>query len=204
MARADVTVPGGAGAVRRAARQILSRPEFRPTPESPLQRLRNWIGRELTRLAGDVLNATPHGVLGAIIVVAVVAALVALTVSAVRATGADPARPGYAVDRVGRLPADWLAQAARHEAAGEWRAALRCRYRALVAELARRGVVDEIPGRTTGEYRRAIDASLPSGADQFAGATELFELVWYGDQPGDAAATSRFRALAEGVLEGAR
>jgi hypothetical protein len=103
-----------------------------------------------------------------------------------------------------RPAAEWLADAAACEARSDWRGALRCRYRALVADLAQRGLVEEIAGRTTGEYRAAVAETLPASADLFAGATELFELAWYGDGPTDAAATARFRELADGVRAGAR
>src|SRR4029450_4451834 len=60
------------------------------------------------------------------------------------------------------------------------RAALRSRYRALAPDLASRGLVEEVPGRTAGEYRRQVGRALPEAATDFAGATELFEVAWYG------------------------
>jgi hypothetical protein len=81
---------------------------------------------------------------------------------------------------------------------------LRCRYRALVADLATRGLVDEIPGRTTGEYRRELASSLPSALDEFSGATDLFERAWYGEVPMGPDEHARFRSHADRVLAGAR
>jgi len=198
--RGSAPVPGGPDAIHRAAKAILDRPEFRPTPQTPIERLRSWVGHQLARLANDVLNAAPHGVLGALLALALVGVLVFLIVRAVRATGLNPARQGFAVGGPRRPPEDWLAEAARREAAGDWRGALRCRYRALVAELARRGLVEEIPGRTTGDYRRVVDANLPVRAEPFGGATELFERVWYGDAPTDQQTAAQFEALSEQVL----
>lgn len=197
-------VPGGPDAVRRAARQILSRPEFRPTPESPLTRLRNWIGRQLAHLLDAVLGGGRFGVLGAILAVAILIALVVVIVLAVRSTTANPVRAGFSLPGPARPPADWLAEAAACERAGDWRGALRCRYRALVAELAGRGLVEEIPGRTTGEYRRLVSDAVPRASGPFAGATDLFEETWYGDRPADAASADRFRGLAGHVLEATR
>ncbi|GAC1600161.1 MAG: hypothetical protein NVS3B21_27140 [Acidimicrobiales bacterium] len=56
--------------------------------------------------------------------------------------------------------------------------------------MALRHVVDEIPGRTTGEYLAAVSAALPAAIEPFAGATELFDATMYGARqtgPGDAA-----------------
>jgi hypothetical protein len=46
--------------------------------------------------------------------------------------------------------------------------------------LAARGLVEEVPGRTAGEYRREVGRAVPAAAADFAGATELFEVAWYG------------------------
>jgi hypothetical protein len=78
---------------------------------------------------------------------------------------------------------------------------VRCRYRALVAELAARGLVDEVPGRTAGEYRGEVRRNLPDAAGDFAGATELFELAWYGRGDTDAQQASRLRELSGRVLQ---
>jgi hypothetical protein len=104
----------------------------------------------------------------------------------------DPRRPA----------AEWRAEAEAHETAGRWRPALRCRYRALVADLASRGLVEEVPGRTTGEYRRQVDAAVPDVAPAFDGATLLFEGAWYGGRDTGADDAARFRALEARVLAG--
>ena len=81
---------------------------------------------------------------------------------------------------------------------------MRARYRALVADLAGRGVVDEIPGRTAGEYQAELGANLPAAAPPFAGATELFEGARYGQRPTASADAAHFRELADRVLQVAR
>lgn len=86
-----------------------------------------------------------------------------------------------AVDR-SREPQQWRAEADEHRRAGRWREALRCRYRALVGDLARRGVIDEIPGRTTGEERRQLTEVAVAAQLPFAAAADLFDGAWYGDE----------------------
>jgi len=191
--------------VRRAAHQILSRPQFVPTPETPIERLRRWVFNELGTLINGIVHAGPGGLLGLLLTLAVAIGLVALIVRAVVATSPNPVHARrFSVSGPRRSAADWSAEATRCEAAGDWRGALRSRYRALIAELARQGLVEEIDGRTTGEYERAVAGALPAQAREFAGATELFERAWYGDAPTDAAMAAEFRLLAQRVLVGIR
>ncbi|MEO5725228.1 MAG: DUF4129 domain-containing protein [Ilumatobacteraceae bacterium] len=88
----------------------------------------------------------------------------------------DGALAGHRV----RRPSEWRAEAAAHRLAGRYRDALRCRYRALVGDLARYGVVDEAPGHTTGEERAWLREAGPEVADPFAHAADLFDEAWYG------------------------
>ena len=110
---------------------------------------------------------------------------------------------GVVVDRR-REPRDWRREAHRHRAAGRHRDALRCRYRALVGDLARRGLIDEIPGRTTGEERAQLHDVAPDAAAAFDAAADLFDAVWYGDAPAGPAEDDAFAALDAEVLAAAR
>lgn len=103
------------------------------------------------------------------------------------------------VDR-SREPTDWRKEAEQHRAAGRIREALRCRYRALVGDLARRGLIDEIPGRTTGEHRRQVHEVTPAVAATFDSAAELFDGAWYGHYDVDEGDDDRFAALDAQVL----
>jgi hypothetical protein len=103
------------------------------------------------------------------------------------------------VDRT-REPRGWREEAEAHRAAGRYRDALRCRYRALVGELARRGLLHEIPGRTTGEERRELGASAPVAVPPFGEAADLFDAAWYGRLDVDAEDDDRFQALDRDVL----
>ncbi len=108
-------------------------------------------------------------------------------------------RDAVAVDR-SREPTDWRSEAERHRLAGRHREALRCRYRALVGDLARRGLIDEIPGRTTGEERDQMRRVMPAVSSPFDDAADLFDDVWYGHREVDAADDDRFRVLERQVL----
>ena len=97
----------------------------------------------------------------------------------------------------GRDATDWRSDAERFEAAGQWREAMRARYRELVRSLIDDGVLDDLPGRTTGEYRGEFVRARPTHAESFIELTELFEAVWYGGVETDAADNQRFRQLAD-------
>jgi hypothetical protein len=189
------------GQVSRTVHDVLARPEYRHPGPSFLGRIQrdvlDWVARVLSGVVGAGL--------GAWIALAVILALVALVVWRLAGGGTRDAGQGVAMS-VGRLrpAADWRAEAEAHERAGEWRQAVRCRYRALVADLAGRGLLHEIPGRTAGEYRAELGDALPGASPPFAGATELFEGAWYGHRPTDAADAAHFRDLADRVLEVAR
>jgi hypothetical protein len=95
----------------------------------------------------------------------------------------------------------WRQEADRLAAQGNYREALRCRYRALVAELADRRLIDQVPGRTSGDYERAVRALVPEAAEQFSAVTRLFERCWYGHEPSDAKAQVVFDEAARAVID---
>ena len=67
--------------------------------------------------------------------------------------------------------AGWRQQADLLAAQGHYREALRCRYRALVADLAGSGMFDEVPGRTSGDYERLVGEAVPEVSSRFSGLT---------------------------------
>lgn len=104
-----------------------------------------------------------------------------------------------AIDR-SREPTNWRAEADEHRRAGRYREALRCRYRALVGDLARRGLIDEIPGRTTGEERSQLRQVQPTAGNPFTSAADLFDDAWYGHHTVDADDDERFQSFERDVL----
>ena len=188
--------------IRRTAEEVLSRPEFAQPPETIFER----IARVIQEAIADALNALFSGGRSGVVawtIVAVVAIVVTIVaVRVIRSVRGNPVADDDDVRIVAstRRPAtDWDREAAEHAAAGRWRDALRCRYRALVARLAALGAVDEIPGRTAGEYRLDLRRSRPDAAEPFGEATEMFERVWYGHRDTDASEEERFRELAAAV-----
>jgi hypothetical protein len=209
-ASGDLPIPGTDPArVRDLTREILRRAEFRPPRRSLLQAAWHWLTTQLGHLLGQLFGrGGPSGfgwapVVAVGVIAVIVVGLVGLTIR--RTAGGTAGRRRSPVVIVAGRPIrsaeQWLAEAGANEAAGRWRDALRCRYRALVANLAWRGLVEEIPGRTSGEYRYDVARAVPGGAAAFDGATDLFEQAWYGDRPTSQADQAAFDALAADVLD---
>ena len=179
----------------RRATEILGRPEFRTTGPTPLQRALAAVGRFFARIFGWLAGRLPRAaaggggganVVGWVLVLAAVGVVVVLVVRSRRrrpaAAEAEPDEPAPTVEA--RRSGDaWRVEAAAHAAAGRWREALRCRYRAVVAELVDRGVVGGTAGETTGHERAQVAERLPELGGPFAGLSDEFDEVVYGGAP---------------------
>ena len=189
--------------VREVVREVLSRPEFRPPQRSLTERLFDWVLELIGRLLAALGGSGAGGIVGLILLALV---LVGVGVLAARFSRGLTPSPEVAAVPGGRWrpAAEWRAEAEAHERAGAWREAVRSRYRALVADLAARGLVEEVPGRTAGEYRGEVGRAAPAAAADFAGATELFEVAWYGRADTGAREAAHLRDLSDRVLQRAR
>jgi hypothetical protein len=189
--------------VRSAVEQVLDRPEYRRPRPNPVERARTWARDQLARLLSSLFRGDRGTVLAWAVLGGLLALLIVLGVRFAGSVTPDLGRTAAPASVPRRSAREWRDESDAFERAGEWRLALRARYRALVADLAARGLVDEVPGRTAGEYRAEVRETVPGVAAEFGGATELFERAWYGNRPTDAADTSQFRELESRVLAGA-
>lgn len=193
-----------AAQVRAEARRILAEPQFQHQP-SLLQRFINWLTSHLGLSHVGVPRLGAHA-LGYVVVGALALLAISVLVLAFTRGGwarlRHPAPPGVLVTDAGPLlpPEAWEAEAERLAAAGLHREALRCRYRALVAHVARWGLVQEEPGRTSGDYARLVTSSAPEVGPDFAAATTRFETAWYGGEQPSPAALRAFDDAARAVL----
>jgi hypothetical protein len=195
------------GQVRDLADEILSRDEFQPPSETLLERLARWIS-DLFDFGEPRVGSASSGSGGSAVVTLLLlaAALVGIVVL-LRVVVRRPRRrrpppepePDPDVE-VARTVDEWTAAALRHEAAGAWKDGLRCRFRALVTRLIERGLVPEVAGRTSGELRTDVRATVPAAGEDFDEAADLFDRAWYGDLPTGPDEASRFAAHAERVL----
>jgi hypothetical protein len=192
--------------VRRRADEILSRRQYQWDDESknPIERLADWISEQLSKLTGSFGGGGTLPTWVGWLVLGLLVLLIAFIVFRLRSNlRRNPRAPGAAeavVVAEGDDRVDWAAEADRHEAAGRWREALRCRYRVLVGELAERDVIPDLVGRTAGEYARDVGRTCPPAAPAFRSATDLFEAAWYGGAATGPAERDRFAQLAADVL----
>jgi hypothetical protein len=194
---------------REAADEILSRREYQwrygGDGDNVLERIAEWLADRL----GDV--TAPLGIGGGSLpvwvgwmVLAVLVGLAALLIYRGRAGWRRAQKPddgdGRVVVAAGEQAVDWQAEAARCEAEGRWREAVRARYRVLVGRLARRELIGDLEGRTAGELVADVRSTAPATAPAFARATDLFEVAWYGGADVGPADRDRFVEAADAVL----
>lgn len=155
----SVPVDLGRDEARDLARRELSRPSYdRDTPI--LTRALTWLGDQLERLldaAGNTLSSTAG--LAVIVIIAVAVAVIVILRAGPLArstTGRDgavlPGRP--------RSAAEYRATADAAAARGDWTSAAIERFRAVVAGLEERGVLDARAGRTADEAATEATAVL--------------------------------------------
>lgn len=183
--------------VRRVTAEVLARPEYRTARPGLIDRLwaalLEFIGRLLERVAG----AGGQSLVGTLVVVGVLALVALLLFRFLRRVRRDRSVELALSGAIGRSPAEWEAEASAHERAGRWREALRCRYRLVIARLAERGLVEELPGRTTGEYLKEATSADPGLGPDLRTITTAFERVWYGNRPVDESDLVGVRAVGE-------
>jgi len=192
-------------AVKNKAKQILSDGQFsNGSSKSIMQRIIDWLVDQIRLPFTDAAGG--NTVVGFVILIVFLVAL-GYVVSRIRIRLPAKAASEDAildVDVEEDRPADvWRAEAVRAEAAGEWKPALRYRYRWLLGELVERQVIVNIPGRTPGEYRSDLALALPEQASPFASATDLFERAWYGNETTGREQNEQFRSYAERVIAAA-
>ena len=200
--------PVDPAAARERAAQILARDEFAPPRRNPLQRALGAIGRFFARLLDKLFGSSGRRggaggggastVIAWIVVAAIVGLLIVLLVRAWRRRSVPAPDEGetIVVAVTSRTSAQmWRDEAAAHAEAGRWRDAVRCRYRAVEAELTDDGVLAGVPGDTTGGERRQVAAQLPPWGDRFAAAADAFDRAAYGPAPVDAEALAALAAL---------
>lgn len=188
--------------VRGLADQILSDERYRQPPESIPDRVLGWFAEQIGKLLGALVGGGGGTVIAWLILLAAIASVVYLLARHGRVTlpSAAPSAGAQVMVELTRRPHEWRAEAEALEAQGKWREGLRCRHRAVIAELVGRGAIPDQAGRTAGEYVRDVARSLPDAAPALAAATELFEAAWYGGTSTGPAEAARFAELDAQVL----
>jgi hypothetical protein len=183
----DITRQGA----RDEARNELRKAIYHVTDPSPIQRAFNWLMDKIGKVFDGALKVAPGGVPSLLgVVVVVVAIVIALRL------GLGPTRLRDAItDRrrgaTARTAAEYRAEAERLAARGEYKDAVRARFRAVIRELEERGVLDPRPGRTAGEIAREGGAAVPAITADLRSAAATFDEAWYGRRRAGAAEYAR-------------
>ena len=186
---------------RQRADEILARPEFRPPEQTLLQRALDWVDETIRSVLSTLLTGSAGSIIAWVVLALFIVVVVVVASRVLRTVQSVPTHHVEHDARQARTALDWAREADACEREGKWKEGLRCRYRALVAALIERDMLRDVPGRTTGEFRRELGEHAPSEAvAAFDEATDLFEAAWYGDRPTGADESASFRRLADDVL----
>lgn len=172
----DITRSGARDEARRELRKAV----YHAGDESPVMRALRWALHKISELLDKLIRIAPGGAKSLIVLLV----LLVLLAVAVR-LGLGPAHLRDALtDRRGgarsRSAAEYRAEAESLAARGDFKEAVRARFRAVIRELEERGVLDPRPGRTAGEIVREGSTAVPSVAADLRTAAGTFDAVWYG------------------------
>lgn len=185
--------------IRQATDRVLAGPDFAGAQPGLVTRASRWLLDRLAELLTAIVSGG-GGLLGLTLLAAAVVVLGLVTWQLVRRVRRDRGtrvpRPGATG---GRTAAEWTVDAERAEAAGAWPDALRCHYRALLADLVDAGMLDEVPGRTARGYLRDVGAAAPDAAGPMRQVTRAFEAAWYDRRSVTASDVDALRTKADAV-----
>lgn len=178
-------------AAREAAASELADPAYQAAEPS-------WLGQAMEKIGsffGDVLSAVGGVGPGALVALVILAVVVVVAVR-LRVGGLTrsrrTARPVF--ESSDRSADDHRQAAELARAQGDLAGAVRERFRALVRELASRGVLDDRSGWTVDEIAALAGQRVPNHAGELRAAATLFDDVVYGGHP---ATEAGYRDLAE-------
>jgi hypothetical protein len=167
------------------ASKELSKPLYGQAGDSLVSRaigkVLEWIGDLLNNLAGTSSNGHV-GLLLLVLLFALIIVVVLWRAGVLRTTRSNPTAV-FDTDKP-RTASTYRAQAEQEAAAGNYAAAVRSRFRACVAELTERTVLDERAGRTAYEAVADAGRAVPALRDVLRPAALVFTEVVYGNRPG--------------------
>jgi hypothetical protein len=167
-----------ASAIREATAQVLAGEAYRPARPSLPSRVFATVVDTVAGALDQLLSVGGGGVALAVVAAAVlVVGVIAWRLTRrVRSDRRRRPQPGRIEGRSGD---DWRRTAERLAAEHAWAGAVRCLYRALLADLVAAGAIDEVAGRTARGYLRDVVATAPDAEQPMTTVTRAFESAWY-------------------------
>jgi hypothetical protein len=206
----DIPIRIGGEEARRRAVEELAKAKYGGLPDWA-DELLSRLGRVLDRIVGAILQfvfgaGAGGGGFSPGFVIAVVLLLVALGL-VIWKVGLPRWRRrsrDMALDLDVSISAtDYRQLAEQHAEHGDWRAAVRDRFRALVRELEVRTILDVRPARTAWEAAYAAGRLLPGCQDDLRTGADVFSAVMYGDRLAEESLYRRMAAIDERVMAAA-
>ncbi|MDX6275402.1 MAG: hypothetical protein QOJ92_2612 [Frankiales bacterium] len=164
---------------RRAAEHELLRPEYHHV-KPLIVRLLDYVGGKIGDLLDAAASAAPggaFGLVGIVLLLALTATLIRYRVGRLAATAKR--RSVFETHRA-LTAAEHRSAAEAAAMAGDWTAAVRERFRALVRSLEERTLLEPRVGRTADEAVAEAALALPSAAHVMRSAADRFDEVVYG------------------------
>jgi hypothetical protein len=183
---------------REEARRELAKRLYRDD-SNLVERVISWIAARISDLL-ETASGVPSGRGVGVLLLVVVGVLLLVAAR----LGLGPLRPRDLLGDRRRgarrmTAADYRAEAIAFAASGEWREAVRSRFRGVIRELEERGVLDPRPGRTAGEIAAEAGGAVPAVAGDLRAAADIFNTIWYGDRPATEAAYQRMSQVDDTV-----
>lgn len=172
-------------AAAEEARRELSKPIYHQVSDTVIGRAFDRMMEWIDNLLLDVLSNSPRGNAGVLVLLLVIALVVVAVLwraGVLRTTRTD--RAAVFGDEGVRRASEYRAEAESEAAAGRFGPAIRNRFRACVAELTERTILDDRPGRTAYEVVNDAGTAIPSLAGPLRPAAQVFAEVVYGNRPG--------------------
>lgn len=167
------------------ARRELSKPIYHDGGESLFERAMGRVLEWIGDLFADVAGRAPGGNAGLAILIGVIVLVIVVVIwraGLLRRTAAE--RAAVFGDGPVRSAAEYRAEAEAAAGRGDFAIAIRQRFRACVAELTERTVLDDRAGRTAYEVAADAAAAVPALGEPMQAAARVFAEVAYGDRPG--------------------
>lgn len=167
--------------------------------DSVVKKAIKWLLDKLSELIDQAIRATPGGLPSLLLLIVAIVAVVVFVRLGLGPTGLRDALTDRRRGAHLRSAAEYRAEAERLSAAGEFREAVRARFRAIIRELEERGVLDPRPGRTAGEIAREGGSAVPAIGGDLVVAARVFDEAWYGRRTADATAYARITGADEAI-----
>jgi hypothetical protein len=181
---------------REEAERELSKDIYREQ-ESIVDKVLDWIARELAELLGNATASEEGGSLAVLVLVLVVIALVVAVLIWFGPVGRNRRRKAQEAAHIEPTVDDdeHRRRADAFAAEGRYADAVRERLRAIIASLIDRGILDDRLGRTATEIALDAGRKLPTAAADLLDAATLFGAIWYGRRTATADHDAQMRAI---------